>query len=563
MAFVSRITSMLNPVPVVNFTAIRNRINYIIGVLVLFGVLGGCKKDHLHADKSIFRFNLASPVTSLDPAFASDQPNTWSVNQLFNGLVQLDTDLNVVPCLALRWEVSPDRLMYTFHLRNDVYFHDDACFPSGKGRKMVAEDVVYSFNRLLDPATAARGNWVFQHLVDSILPFYALDDSTLQVKLQKPFAPFLQRLSIQYCSVVPKEAIEKYGKDFRSHPVGTGPFKFVRWDEGELLILHKNEKYFERDAEGNQLPYLDAVNVQFIANKSTEFLKFLSGELDFVSDVDAALKDNILTKEGNLQPKYENKIRLLKAPYLNTEYFSMLMDTTSPLVQQSPLKFIEVRKAINYGFDRNEMLLFLKNNRGIAATGGIVPPSLLAHDIDRNYGYHYDPDTALQLLSAAGFENGVGLPEITLQTVDQYQDIAVYIKDKLEDIGIAIRIETVDPRILREMRLNETTLFFRSSWIADYADAENYLTVVYGKSDAPPNYTRYKNPVFDSLYDIAVAENDLPLRQKMYYTMDSIMISDAPIVPLFYDEIYRFTQNNISGLEPNGLNMLDLKRVRK
>lgn len=539
--------------------------HFSVAALLIILLFVSCNKEKPNNDKSIFRLNLSIPLTSLDPAFASDQSNTWSVNQLFNGLVQLDSALNVVPCIAEKWEISDDRKTYTFHLRNDVYFHDDACFPNGKGRKLIADDVVYSFYRLIDPATAARGNWVFQHIVDSVNAFYALNDSTVEVKLQEPFAPFLQRLSIQYCSIVPKEAIEKYGKDFRSHPVGTGPFKFVQWEEGELLILHKFEHYFEKDAQGVQLPYLDAVNIQFNTNKSTEFLKFLSGELDFVSDIDAALKDNILTKDGNLQPKYSDKIKLLKGPYLNVEYIAILMDTSLQIVKESPLSFVEVRKAINYGFDKNEMLLFLKNNRGIAATGGIIPPSLLPQRADsvQPYGYVYNPDTALQLLAAAGFENGVGLPEITFHTVEQYQDIAVYIKDKLEDIGIAVKIETVDSRLLREMRLNATTVMFRSSWIADYADAENYLTVFYGGSEAPPNYTRYHNPVFDSLYMIAVAESDETTRKNLYYTMDSLMMQDAPVIPLFYDEVYRFVQKDVSGMDPNPLNMLDLKRVKK
>ncbi len=547
------------------FCAIKHTYRNIVFFAAFWIALSaqGCKNENPNADKTIFKLNLSAPVTSLDPAFASDQPNTWSVNQLYNGLVQLDRDLNVIPCIASGWEIANDRIHYTFHLRTDVYFHDDACFSGGKGRKVTAQDIAYSFHRLIDPATAARGNWVFQGIVDSILPFFALNDSTLQITLQKPFAPFLQRLSIQYCSVVPKEAIEKYGKDFRSHPVGTGPFQFIKWEEGELLILHRNGNYFERDENGNQLPYLDAVNIQFITNKSTEFLKFLNNDLDFVSDIDASMKNTILTQDGNLQEKYANQFKLLKSPYLNTEYLSILMDSTAAVMQQNPLLYKHVRQAVNFGFNRNEMLLFLRNNRGIAATGGIVPPSLLPDSLNQNYGYAFDPDSALKLLSEAGFENGVGLPEIILHTTEQYQDMAVYIKDKLEDIGIAIKIETIDPRILREMRLNETTSFFRSSWIADYADAENYLTLFYGKSPAPPNYTRYHNAQYDSLYEIAIAETNADKRDTYYYKMDSIMIQDAPIVPLFYDEIYRFVQNNISGLEPNALNMLDLKKVEK
>lgn len=539
------------------------RIIYPIVIIALFSaVLFGCRTHEAGSGKTIFHLNLSSPVTSLDPAFASDQPNTWSVNLLYNGLVQLDANLQVQPCIAKDWVLSADRLTYTFTLRDDVYFHDDACFPNGKGRRVVAQDVVFSFNRLINPDVAARGNWVFNHIVDSITPFVAVNDSVLRIQLLKPFAPFLQRLSIPYCSVVPVEAIEKYGIDFRSHPVGTGPFTCVQWDEGELIILHRFENYFEQDAFGNQLPYLDAVNIHFITNKSTEFLKFLSGELDFVSDVDAALKDDILTKDGLLQPRYAQDIQLIKGPYLNVEYFSILMDTTNTLVQASPLSFQKVRQAINYAFDRNEMLLFLKNNRGEPATAGIVPPALLDNPTV-GYGYYYNPDTALALLQDAGFENGVGLPEIIVHTTEQYQDIAVYLKDKLEDIGIALKIETVDSRLMREMRLNGTTMFFRSSWIADYADAENYLTVFYGGSDAPPNYTRYRNAAFDELYTLAVAESERDIRLKYYRQMDSILMQDAPVIPLFYDEVFRFARHSISGLEPNGLNMLDLRYVRK
>lgn len=525
-------------------------------------ILISCSPHRLSQDKTIFHCNLSSPVTSLDPAFASDQSNTWAVNQLYNGLVQLDANLQVQPCIAAKWTLSPDRLVYTFTLRKDVFFHDDPCFPNGQGRVVVAADVVYSFSRLLDPAVAARGNWVFNHIVDTIAPFRALNDSMVEIHLQKPFAPFLQRLSIPYCSIVPKEAIEQYGVDFRSHPVGTGPFKFVQWEEGELIILHKFEHYFERDALGQSLPYLDAVNMHFISNKSTEFLKFLAGELDFVSDIDAALKDNILTKDGQLQERYRKDITLIKGPYLNVEYFSILMDTTNPLVKESPLSIPEVRKALNYGFDRKELLLFLKNNRGRPATAGIVPPSLLGNP-DAHYGYSYDPDKALALLREAGFENGVGLPGIVLHTTEQYQDIAVYMKDKLEDIGVVIRIETVDPRLMREMRLNGTTVLFRSSWIADYADAENYLTVFYGGSDAPPNYTRYRHADFDALYEEAVSEPDAYRRMQIYRSMDSLMMQDAPVIPLFYDEVFRFTSRSVTGLEPNGLNMLDLRFVRK
>lgn len=532
---------------------------------ILFFVLAlySCKKVSQEDDKIIFKLNLAQPATSLDPAFASDQPNSWCCNLIYNGLVQLDNQLQVKPCVAKSWEILDERKSYVFHLRTDVYFHDNVCFQNKKGRKVIASDFVYSFERLLDPATAARGNWVFETLIDSIDPFVAINDSTLEINLKQPFAPFLQRLCIPYCSVIPHEAIEMYGKDFRSNPVGTGAFKFLKWNEGELIILHRNENYFEYDNHGLRLPYLDAVNISFVPNKSTEFLKFLNGDLDFVSDIDVSLKDEVLTKDGRVQSAYSDKFKLLKAPYLNVEYFAVLMDSNAAVMQGNPLNILAVRQAINYAFDRKEMLLFLRNNRGIPATKGIVPPNLFLDPDLIHYGYDYNPEKSLQLLKEAGFENGIGLPEITLHTIDQYQNFAVYVKDKLEDIGIAVKIEIVDTRMLRQMRVDEETAFFRSSWIADYPDAESYLNLFYGKNGAPPNYCRYQNKKYDSLFEIAVTEINDSLRSRMYQELDSIIISQAVIVPLFYDEIYRFAKNNIEGIEPDALNMLQLKTVRK
>ena len=135
------------------------------------------------------------------------------------------------------------------------------------------------------------GFWVFDQLLDEDAPFLARNDSTLVIRLRAPL-PLLQRLCMPYCSVVAEEAIVAYGKDVRSHPVGTGPFTFVKWLEGNMLILHRNPNYFERDDQGNQLPYLDGVNIRFIANKSTEFLKFMNGELDFVSDIDVSPQES-------------------------------------------------------------------------------------------------------------------------------------------------------------------------------------------------------------------------------------------------------------------------------
>ncbi|HEY1115120.1 MAG TPA: ABC transporter substrate-binding protein, partial [Chitinophagaceae bacterium] len=262
----------------------------------------------------------------------------WAVHQLYNTLVEVDSQLNIVPSLATRWAVSDDRKTYTFFLRNDVFFHDDPCFPGGKGRRMTARDVEYSLRRIMDKTTASPGAWIFNNRVDSAEGFKALNDTTFQVKLLQPFNPILGILSMQYCSVIPREAVQKYGNDIRRHAVGTGPFQFVAWEEGQALILKKNPRYFERNEKGQRLPYLDGVKVTFYDSKATEFLLFRQGKLDFINDIDASFKDEVLTKRGTLRKEWEGKIRLQTHAYLNIEYLGLLVDSTNPLVKNSPTR---------------------------------------------------------------------------------------------------------------------------------------------------------------------------------------------------------------------------------
>src|SRR5215471_15614973 len=223
-------------------------------------------------NKKIFHYNEQTGIASLDPAFAKNQSVMWPVHQLFNTLVETDDSLHIVPSLAKSWTISADRLIFTFYLRNDVFFHDDAAFAGGKGRKMTAHDVEYSLYRIIDRQTASPGSWIFNRKVDSSQPFKAIDDTTFQLKLLRPYNPILGILSMQYCSIVAREAVEKYGNDFRRHPVGTGPFQFVAWEEGQALVLKKNQAYFEKDSAGNHLPYLDGIKVTFYDSKATEFL---------------------------------------------------------------------------------------------------------------------------------------------------------------------------------------------------------------------------------------------------------------------------------------------------
>jgi peptide/nickel transport system substrate-binding protein len=512
------------------------------------------------SSRQVFRYNETTGIASLDPAFAKNQSVIWAINQLYNTLVETDSGLNIVPALAKYWEVSADRLEYRFHLRDDVFFHDNDAFSQGKGRRMIASDIVYSFNRIINPATASPGAWIFNERVDSLEPFKAIDDTTFVLKLRQPFSPILGVLSNKYCSIVPREVVEKYGKDFRSHPCGTGPFVFKSWEEGQSLILLKNNSYFEKDAHGKQLPYLDAIKVSFFDSRATEFLMFRQGQLDFINDIDPSFKDEVLNKKGELKREWEGKIVLNKSPYLNTEYLGILVDSSNDLIKQSPLRLRNVRQAINYGFDRKKLMMYLRNSIGTAAESGFVPAGLPSFDAQKVKGYHYDPQKAKQLLMEAGIV-GNSQPAVKLLTIAIYSDLAGFIAKQLEDIGLKVQVEVIPKSLLLEQTAQSKALFFRASWIADYPDAENFLSVFYGKNPAPPNYTRYNNPAFDNLYNRAMMAETDSLRYLLYQQMDRMVIEDAPVVPLWYDQAIHMVSPRVQNFHPNGLNVLELRRT--
>lgn len=535
----------------------------IILLLAACSLLFAACSSHQHPGKKIFHYNESSGLATLDPAFAKNKQVMWAVHQLYNTLVEVDSNLQMVPSVAKSWMISPDNLSITFLLKDSIYFTDDLCFVNGKGRKLTAYDVEFSFKRITDKNTASPGAWIFNNRVESINGFKAIDDTTFQIKLIRPFQSILGILSMQYCSIIPKEAVEKYGNDFRRHPVGTGPFSFVAWEEGQALVLKKNNRYFERDTAGERLPYLDGIKVTFYNSKATEFLEFQQNRLDFIDDIDASFKDELLTKTGYLKKKWQGKIVLQKQPYLNIEYLGILVDEQNELVKNSPLRLKKIRQAINYGFDRRKMMLYLRNSIGIPAESGFVPCGLPSFDSVNVIGYHYNPVKAKQLLVEAGFTDGKNLPAIKLLTIPIYADLASYIANELMQTGINIQMEVVQKSLLLEQTSKSQALFFRGSWIADYPDAENYLSVFYSKNPAPPNYTRYNNAVYDVLYEKALSEKNDSLRYKLYQQMDKIIIDDAPVVPLWYDMAIHLVHNNITDFPPNSLNLLELRNTKK
>jgi ABC-type transport system substrate-binding protein len=522
--------------------------------LFILSLLFSCtKKEEESHDSLVFRYNENAAVNSLDPAFAKIRPSIWVCNQLFNGLVQLDDSLNIKPDIARSWDISPDGKTYTFTLRNDVYFHKSALFGKDSTRTVVAKDLEYSLNRLLDEDIAAPGRWILQN----VEKFYAVNDTVFEIKLSKTFPAFLGLLTMKYASVVPHEAFDKAGYDFRANPIGTGPFQFKIWEENVKLVLRKNPLYFEKDEKGVQLPYMEAAAITFLPDKQSGFLQFVQGKLDLVSGLDPSYKDEILTPKGELQPKYRKDVNMITGPYLNTEYMGFRLDGADKAVKDK-----RIRQALNYGFDRNKMILFLRNNMGIGATSGMIPSGLAGFGAK---GYDFDIAKAKALVADYKKQTGDSNPKIQISTSASYLDITEYLQREWQKIGLNVQVDVTPPSTLTQAISTGKVSFFKASWIADYPDAENYLSLFYSKNFSPggPNYTHFKNEQFDKLYEAAFLETDDKKRQELYKQMDALVMEEAPVIPLFYDKASRFTRSNVSGLGINPLNLLVLKRVRK
>ncbi|WP_295982513.1 ABC transporter substrate-binding protein [uncultured Algibacter sp.] len=533
---------------------LRQIISYLSISCILILLFSCVNKSNTNKDHLVFRYNEHANINTLDPAFSRTLQDTWVCNQLFNGLVQLDSDLNILPSIAKDWIISEDGLIYTFNLRNDIYFHKHKLFGKDSTRTVVARDFTYSLNRLKDEKIAAPGSWVLNK-VDS---FKAVNDTVFEISLKQPFPAFIGLLSMKYCSVIPREVAEFYGTDFRSHPIGTGPFKLKRWEENIKLVFRKNNHYFEKDETGKPLPYLEAVAITFLPDKQSEFLQFTQGNIDFLNSLDASYKDELLTADGKLRGKYAETVDMIRGHYLNTEYLGFYLGSQTPEIQSEL-----IRKAINFGFDRKKMMIYLRNGIGNPANGGFIPKGLPGHN--PSIGFTYKPEKAKQLVEQFKNESGSTNPEITLVTSSNYLSFCEFIQRELEKTGLTINVDVMPEATLRSARSNGKVDMFRSSWIADYLDAENYLSIFYSKNFAPDgsNYFHYKSTQFDSLYNKAFTVTDIEKRKHLYTTMDSLVMQKTIMVPLYYDEVIRFTRKNVKGLGTNPINLLDLRYVQK
>lgn len=490
----------------------------------------------------VFRANIYGGLTSLDPAFARTEANAWLVGRIYDPLLRYDDSLRLVPALAKSHSVSADGLEYVFVLRRDAYFHTHAVFGADSSRRVDARDVVFSFTRVVDPGVASPGQWLFNQCVEgveafrhgaakSVSGFRAVDDSTVVVRLTRPFAPFLRLMASPYASVVPREA--------PTAGVGTGPFRLKRWREGRTLILHKNPRYFAG------APALDAVAFRFIAGKTSAFHEFLRGGLDYLDAPDPALVEELFDPEGGLKAEYALRFDVRVLPQMTTEYLGLLAGDEFPALAD-----VRVRRALSLALDRRRLARLPIT---AVPTGGFVPEGVPG--FATRSAPVYDPDSARKLVRASGQDFSRPL---VLLTNPAYRLQAERIQKYWNEIGVPTQIEELDGAALRQRVASGGARAWRASWVADYPDPENFFALFSSLNIPPsgPNYTRFSLPEYDSLYQSAVA-NPTP---QTYDRLETLLGEHVPVVVLYYYRTVRLTHKKF--IAPGHPMFLELERVR-
>jgi peptide/nickel transport system substrate-binding protein len=526
----------------------------------------------------VFRVNETAEMRGLDPIGINDVTSAHIASNVYDNLMTFDAQLNLVPELAKSFEVSPDGLTYTYHLITNAVFHDDPCFPNGVGRRMTARDVLYSFTRVCDARALTRAFDYFRGKVDGADEFYeatqramsgkpltirsvrgfsVVDDSTFRIRLTKPFGPFEFMVALNSMGIHPREAVEHYGNDFTQHPVGTGPFRFVRWEPDRELVLTRNEKYWMKDEFGNSMPYLDGVRFTFLKDDKLQLLEFTAGNLEESYRIANEFFGDIVDEQKKPKGKYA-RYQLLHIPAMATQFYGMLL--TDPVFRN-----VHVRRAFNYAVDRERIIRYvLKGQAAAPAHHGIVPPSVTGYATDSIRGYRFDLARARAEMAKAGYPDGKGFPKITLQLNaggGRNVQIAEAVQSMLQEhLGITIDFKQVEFAQHLEYIDHGRSPFFRLGWIADYPDPETFLNLFYGKlvpadpeTASPTNMTRFRNARYDALFETALRETDRTKRFALYREAEQIAIDEAPMLWLHYDEDYRFVQPYVMGYQNNSM----------
>jgi oligopeptide transport system substrate-binding protein len=486
------------------------------------------------AEGGAYRRPLGNDPATLDPARIGDVYSRSVAQQIFDGLVQFDQTLTITPALAQIWKASRDGLTWTFTLRKGVRFHH--------GREVTAEDVVYSFTRILDPKVKSGAADLFLGIKGArefregkareVSGLTAPDRHTVQVELEEAMAPFVSILAVGHAKIVPKELVEQQGDAFGTHPVGTGPFKFVRWDRGKEIVLSANRDYFDG------APRLSPLVYRIFPGERLDVMyeEFRRGNLE---DTPVPMQDYRQVIAGGDHIHVKRPMMSVRFYGLNTKI--------------KPLDDKRVRQALIHAIDRDVLIEEVVLGR-FAPARGILPPGTLGFNSHLK-GYAYDPRRARELLAQAGYPGGRGLPPIAIWSSVKERVLIEHelMKKYLDAVGIRAEFhyETNWPAFSAMLTEGKLPVFLYA-WYADVPDPDNFLSkLFYSKSSR--NFTRYANPLVDDVLVQARQEPDVQRRIDLYRRAEQMILDDAPLIPIWHYTYERLFQPYVRSIEVNGL----------
>ncbi len=521
---------MLDVISTINRENKMKRYFCLLIIISAFVLLNGCGNKQKDSGSIVLQDILQlqqAQINSFDPVDAYHAGHIQVVKQIFNTLTDIDLKGEIVPSLAKSWETL-DGTEWIFKLRDDVYFADDSCFKNESERLFKAEDVKYTFERLLNKDSKSLGISYFNNLLgigefrsekSSTIEGIALkDDYTVIFKLKEKDYNFPNLLSLSYASIVKKAAIDFYRNESKLHPVGTGPFKLGRYKSNEQIVLLKNESYWEKQND-KQLPFVDEVIINLTTDDNLALLMFKNHKSDFL-DLNLSTQRQI----ENTKVPFEYRKEVLESTLLNFFLFNL-----------EKVGDKNIRQGINYAINRKKLQSII-NEQGIVTQS--LFPSIFGDLAKPNPLLTYLPEKAKNLLSRKMLIKLVCFEDILSRA------LADYIAEELKNYFIDVKIESVTFPVLVDRLIKGEYDMIQLYWGIAFVDVNHFLTP-FKTSSFPPtgnNFNRYSNPAFDKL--VALTSQLPPHEQNdKYLEIQEIILNDMPFLLGYYANVIRVSNN--------------------
>ena len=490
--------------------------------------------------EKVFRMVIASEPPTLDWSLATDNVSFHVITNIMEGLTQYDDDLNPVPAIAKKWEISQDGKKITFFLRDNVFWNDKV--------PVTAYDFEYSWKRLLNPATGAEYAYFLYDLVNAyeynsgiikdqaLVGVKAKSGKVLGVTLKKPAVYFPSLTTFMVTFPLRKDIVEKY-KDRWTDPgniVTNGPFKLWKWEHEYKLELTANKDYYGEKVK------IDWIKMYVVGENNTALTLYETGDLDMVSIPPLAVN------------YYKKSKEYINTPQLRGYYYGFN-------IRKKPFDDMRVRRAFSMAIDRKRITDVLKG--GEIPASSWIPKGMFGYN--ENIGLKFNPEEARRLLAEAGYSSGKGFPEvnITFNTDAENKLIAENVQSQLkENLNINVKLDNQEWKVYLKTLKTKPPEIFRLGWGADYPDPDNFMNLF--TSSSGNNNTDWVNPEYDRLIAMGAGTKDRALRLKIYDDAQKILCEeDVPIMPLFVASQNLLVKKYIKGFKPNAMDILYLKKV--